>query len=44
MLSPFSQALYSTVLDKKSDNVLPFFFRHAAFNLAHINRITTVLQ
>ena len=44
MLGPFSQALYSTVLDEKFDNVLPFFFRRAAFNLAHINRIITVLQ
>ena len=45
MLGPFSQSLYSTALDEKSDNnLLPFFFRRAAFNLAHINRITTVLQ
>ena len=44
MLGPFSQSLYSTVLDEKSDNLLPFFFRRAAFNLDHINRITTVLQ
>ena len=44
MLGPFSQSLYSTVLDEKSDNLLPFFFRRAALNLAHINRITTVLQ
>ena len=38
MLGPFSQSLYSTVLDEKSDNLLPFFFRHTALNLAHINR------
>ena len=44
MLGPFSQSLYSTVLDEKSDNMLPFFFRRAGFNLGHINRITTVLQ
>ena len=44
MLGPFSQSLYSTVLDEKSDNLLPFFFRRAAFNLDNINRITTVLQ
>ena len=43
-LSPFSQHCYSTVLDEKSNNLLPFFFRRAALNLAHINRITTVLQ
>ena len=44
MLGPFSQSLYSTVLDEKSDNLLPFFFRRAALSLGHINRITTVLQ
>ena len=30
MLGPFSQSLYSTVLDEKSDNQLPFLFRRAA--------------
>ena len=44
MLGPFSQSLYSTVLDEKSNNLLPSLFRRAAFNLGHINRITTVLQ
>ena len=44
LLSPFSQHCYSTVLDEKSNNMLPFFFRLAALSLAHINRITTVLQ
>ena len=44
LLSPFSQHCYSTVLEEKSDNLLSFFFRRAALNLAHINRITTVLQ
>ena len=32
MLSPFSQTLYSTVLNEKSSNLLPFFFRRAASN------------
>ena len=32
MLSPFSQTLYSTVLDEKSNNLLPFFFRRTALN------------
>ena len=27
MLSPFSQSLYSTVLDEKSNNLLPFFIQ-----------------
>ena len=27
MLGPFSQSLYSTVLDEKSDNLLPFFLQ-----------------
>ena len=44
MLDPFLQSLYSIVLDEKSDNLLPFFFRHAALNLVHINRITIVLH
>ena len=44
MLGPFSQSLYSTVLDEISTNLLPSLFRRAAFNLGHINRITTVLQ
>ena len=44
MLGLFSRSLYSTVLDEKSDNLLLLFFRRAALNLAHINRITTVLQ
>ena len=44
MLGPFSQSLYSTVLDEKFNNLLPFLFRCAALSLAHINRITTVLQ
>ena len=33
MLGPFSQSLYSIVLDEKSDSLLPFFFRRAVFNL-----------
>ena len=37
MLSPFSQPLYSTVLDEKSNKLLPFFFRCAVL-------ITTELQ
>ena len=32
MLSPFSQPLYSTVLNEKSNSLLSFFFRRAAFN------------
>ena len=44
MLGTFSQSLYSTALDENSNNLLPFLFRRAAFNLGHINRITTVLQ
>ena len=44
MLGPFSQSLYSTVLDEKSNNLLPFLIRRSSFNLGHINRITTVLQ
>ena len=32
LLSPFSQHCYSTVLDEKSNNLLPFFFRRAALN------------
>ena len=42
MLGPFSQSIYSTVLDERSTNLLPSLFRRAAFNLGHINRITTV--
>ena len=37
MLSPFFQPRYSTVLDEKSNNLLPFFFRCAVL-------ITTELQ
>ena len=37
MLSPFSQSLYSTVLNEKTINLLPFFFRCAVL-------ITTGLQ
>ena len=44
MLGPFSQSLYSTVLDEKYDYLLTFFFRRTALNLADINRITAVLQ
>ena len=44
MVGPFSQSLYSTVLDERSTNLLPFFFRSTALSLGHINRITTVLQ
>ena len=44
MLGPFSQSLYSTVLDEKSNNLLPFLFRCAALSPVHINRTTTVLQ
>ena len=44
MLGPFSQSLYSTVLDEESSNLLPSLFRRAAFNLGQINRITIVLQ
>ena len=32
MLGPFSQSLYSTVLDEKSDNLFSFLFRCAALN------------
>ena len=32
LLSPFSQHCYNTVLDEKSNNLLPFFFRRAALN------------
>ena len=32
MLSPFSQTLYCTVLDEKSNNLLPFFFRRTTLN------------
>ena len=32
MLSPFFQPCYSIVLNKKSNSLLPFFFRRAAFN------------
>ena len=40
MLGPFSQSLYSTVLDEKSNDLLPF-----TCSMAHINIITTsVLQ
>ena len=31
MLGPFSQSLYSTVLDEKSNNLLPFLIRRASF-------------
>ena len=45
MLGPFSQSLYSTVLDAKSNNLLPFLIRRASFKIrCYINRIiTTVL-
>ena len=32
MLNPFSQPLYSTVLNEKSNNLLPIFSRCAAIN------------
>ena len=32
LLSPFSRLCYSAVLDEKSNNLLPFFFRRAALN------------
>ena len=32
LLSPFSQHSYSIVLDEKSNNLLPFFFRRTALN------------
>ena len=31
MLGPFSQSLYSTVLEEKSNNLLPFLIRRASF-------------
>ena len=44
MLGPFSQSLFSTVLDEKSNNLLPFLIRRASFKLrCYINRVTTVL-
>ena len=39
MLSPFFQPCYSTVLNEKSINLLPFFFRCAAVN--HYSATTT---
>ena len=32
MLSPFFQPRHSTVINEKSNNLLPFFFKCAAFN------------
>ena len=48
LLSLFSQHCYSTVLDGKSNNLLPFFFRRAALNYSVLIKTeiyyTAVLQ
>ena len=42
MLSPFFQPRYSTVINEKSNNLLPFFLRCVAFN--YYSATTTKLE